>query len=159
MLDMQTVVPAEINRSIQRPTNFDLMFKYGVGAKNNLNTVDDTFTKDMVIDPPITISLALTPHELDLIYQKMIEIDFFAYPDVYTIPIASGCQTGEMTPSSSYAFEVVAGERTKTLLWNDSITNQNIQANKLRELIKLIVTIVKSKNEYQELPEPRGGYA
>lgn len=159
MLGIQTTVPATINPSIQRPANFDLMLKYGVGAKNIVNTLDDTFTKDMVLDPSITVDLALTPHELNLIYQKMIEIDFFAYPDVFVIPIAPGCPGGGMAPSSSYAFEVVAGDQTKTLAWNDSITNQNTQAEKLRDLINLIVTIVESKQEYQELPEPRGGYA
>lgn len=159
IFNMPTAVPATADPSIQRPANFELILNYGVGAKNVVNTVDDTFTKDMIIDPSITTTLVLAPHDLDLIYQKMVEINFFAYADTFAIPIASGCPGGGIAPSMSYAFEVVAGDQTKTLEWNDSITNQNTQADKLRDLIKLIVTIIESKQEYKELPEARGGYA
>ena len=59
------------------PSSFNLIFKYGVRARNELNTFNGTYTKDMVMDPSITVNLSLSKEELDRIYQKMIKIDFF----------------------------------------------------------------------------------
>jgi len=38
-------------------SNFNLIFKYGVGAKNEFNTFKGTYTKDMVMDPSVTVNL------------------------------------------------------------------------------------------------------
>jgi hypothetical protein len=46
----------------------------------------------------------------------------------------------------------------KELSWEDSITNQNNDADRLRELTKCIREIAESKKEYKKLPTPRGGY-
>ena len=67
-------------------SNFNLIFQYGVGARNELNTFEGTYTKDMIMDPPITVNLTLSKEELDIIYQKMIEINFFGYPDEFSVP-------------------------------------------------------------------------
>ena len=37
------------------PSSFNLISKYGVRAKNELNTFEGTYTKDMVMDPSITV--------------------------------------------------------------------------------------------------------
>ncbi len=68
-------------------STFNLIFKYGVDAKNILNTFEGTYTKDMIPDPPIATKLSLTREELDTIYKKMVDIDFFSYPDVFTKPV------------------------------------------------------------------------
>ncbi len=59
-----------------RESNFNLIFKYGIFAKNELNTFDGTYTKDMVQDPSITVELSLSEEELDSIYEKMAECRF-----------------------------------------------------------------------------------
>ncbi len=64
-----------------------------------------------------------------------------------------------MHPSISYYFYVVTNKFTKNLYWEDDILNQDPEAAKLRELIKLITKIVLSKSEYKNLPKPRGGYS
>jgi hypothetical protein len=65
-----------LNLPIGRPTNFNLVFKYGVGAKNELNTFDQTFTKDMVMDPSVTVKMKLSDNELNSIYQKINNLNF-----------------------------------------------------------------------------------
>ena len=47
----------------------NMIFSYGVASKNILNTFECIYTKDMVVDPSITINLQLTKSELDSIYQ------------------------------------------------------------------------------------------
>ena len=141
-----------------RESNFNLIFKYGVGAKNILDTFQGTYTKDMVIDPSITVELALSEAEKDIIYQRMIEIDFFNYPDKFSVSVTPGESFGILTPYPSYYFKVEYNSQVKELWWDDEITNPDEKADRLRELIKLIRDIVESKEEYKKLPEPRSGY-
>ncbi|MFC1919116.1 hypothetical protein ACFLWW_04025, partial [Chloroflexota bacterium] len=85
--------------------DFNLIFKYGVMARNELDTFQGTYTKDMVADPPITVNLSLTEEELDRIHRKMLEIDFFNYPETFTVSVAQGEKVGIVTPYSSYYFK------------------------------------------------------
>ena len=55
----------------------NLIFKYGITARNVLNTFSCTYTKDLVLDPPITTCLKLTIADIDLICDKMNQINFF----------------------------------------------------------------------------------
>lgn len=94
-------------------SDFDLIFKYGVKGpdaepKNVLNTVKGTFTKDMVLDPPITVKLRLTDEERDIIYGKMVEIGFFQYPAKFRVHVPLGASICIVTPYSSYHFRVVS---------------------------------------------------
>lgn len=140
-------------------SSFNLIFKYGVGARNVLNTFEQTYTKDMVIDSSITAELSLTKEELDTIYQKMTEIDFFDYPDTFSVVSDAEEIIGTITPYSSYYFKVEYDSNLKELWWNDNIfPDYDEEAHKLRELIKLIREIIESKEEYKNLPPPTGGY-
>lgn len=139
-------------------SDFGLIFRYGVMARNELNTFRGTYTKDMVSDPSITVDLSLSEGELDSIYQKMVEIDFFDYPDEFSVSVLPGESVGMVTPHSSYYFKVEYGSRVKELRWEDRIINKDEKADKLRELIKLIRDVIESKEEYQRLPEPTSGY-
>ncbi len=137
---------------------FNFIFKYGVTGRNTLDTFEGTFTKDMVTDPAITISFNLTAEEMDSIYQKMVEIDFFNYPDKFSITVPEGELKTEVTPYATYYFKVAYDGNIKELLWDDKYTNSDAQADKLKELIHLIRDIIELKPEYQVLPEPTSGY-
>jgi len=146
------------NSSLYSQSGFNLIFRYGVGARNELNTFQGTYTKDMISDPPITVDLSLTEEELDRIYQKMLETGLFSYPEEFSITLASGELMEMVTPHSSYFLKVEYGSVVKELRWEDKLTNQNEEAEKLRELFKLIRDIIEAKDEYKQLPEPTGGY-
>lgn len=137
---------------------FNLVFKYGVTAKNELDTFKETYTKDMVADPSITIKLPLSEEEMNRIYQKMVEIDFFSYPETFRVTVPAGELTSMVTPFSSYYFTVENNSQIKKLSWADDVTNPDEKASKLRELIKLIKSIIESREEYKRLPEPKSGY-
>ena len=132
--------------------DFNLDFKFGVGAINELNTFRGTFTKDMIIDESITIRLTLSKQELSQIYGKMIEIDFFNLPE--TFPQSNITKT----PFDSYYIKVQNGTRTKEVSWNTNMSlDVNIDEN-LHELTELIGSIIEQKLEYKILPPARGGY-
>lgn len=146
--------------SESRPADFNLVFKYGYGTinKNVLNTFNGTYTWDMVVDPPITIDFSLSDEDMDRIYQKMVEIDFFCYPGEFAIPLPEEGIVGMGTPYQGYYFMVECDNKVKVLRWEDKITNKNEEADKLRWLTGLIISLIESKDEYWELPSPRGGY-
>ncbi|MBN2599038.1 MAG: hypothetical protein JXA75_00755, partial [Candidatus Thermoplasmatota archaeon] len=117
-----------------------------------------TYTKDMVNAPAVTVNLKLPDEAMKNIYQKMLDIDFFNYPEVFSIPLTPGEITGEVTPYSKYYFIVNHDGQTKLLSWDDNITNENEQAESLQELINLITSSIESMYEYQNLPPQIGGY-
>ncbi|MBN1692680.1 MAG: hypothetical protein JW845_03895 [Dehalococcoidales bacterium] len=138
--------------------DFNFLFRYGVTGGNILNTFQGTFTKDMVMDPAITIDFTLTPEEMDSIYQKMLEIDFFDYPDEFEVTVPEGELINLVTPYATYYFKVQHSGGVKELTWEDEIVNPDEKADKLKELIHLIRDIIELKPEYLVLPEPSGGY-
>lgn len=155
---------------------FNFVFQYGYSStpKNVLDTYKETYTKDMVSDPSVTVKMVLSGEELDRILQKMKEIDFFDYPDEFFIKIAPGSPSGVVTPNLKYYFKVEHEGIIKELWWDDEIIWQDEfikespeeiiienkgEAEKLYELISLIREIIENKPEYRELPKPKSGYA
>jgi hypothetical protein len=137
---------------------FNLIFRYGVTGANVLDTFQGTFTKDMISEAPITIDFSLTAEEMESIYQKMLEIDFFDYPDEFEVAVPEGELARMVLPYSSYYFKIQHSSGIKELTWEDKITNTDEKADRLKELIHLIRDIIELKPEYQVLPEPSGGY-
>jgi hypothetical protein len=136
--------------------SFNLKFSYGVNARNVLNTFQDTYTKDLIMDGTTTISFTLPDSQLQRISSKMSEINFFNYPDTFVVP--TGDTVGIVTPHSTYIFHVVNNSEVKDLYWSDSIIIQKRAAVKLRELITLIEDIISFNPKYSQLPLARGAY-
>jgi hypothetical protein len=136
--------------------DFNLKFSYGVSARNVLNTFENTYTKDLIMDGTITVPFKLSCSDLKQISDKMIGINFFTYPDTFFIQ--PGDTAAIITPCNTYDFEVSNKSVSKHLYWVDEIVKQDTQAIKLRELISFIKTIVQSKPEYSQLPPAKGGY-
>jgi hypothetical protein len=132
---------------------FNLIFKYGVGAKNELNTYNGTYTQDMVLDPSITTNLTLTVEEKWQILQRIDEMDLFSFPGNF-----SANPSGWVTPQADYYIKVQNGSQTKEVSWNDnSLMDSNIHSN-LEQLASYIQSVIVQKAEYKALPTPRGGY-
>jgi hypothetical protein len=141
-----------------QPTSFNFDFRYGVGAKNELDTFEKTYTRDMIVDPSVKIKMELTDGEMVEIYQKMMEINFFDYPDKFSVTVPAGESFGMETPCSSYYFKAAYKSTIKEVSWDDCITYKDQGADKLRELIRYIENVIESKEEYKRLPTPRGSY-
>ncbi|MHB1421333.1 MAG: hypothetical protein ACYCX4_17425 [Bacillota bacterium] len=138
----------------QMPSNFQFVLKYGVGAKNVLDTSKETFTKDLVTAGTATTKLRLTPGERQTIYKQMRDIDILSYPE-YIKPLKGL----SVTPNVSYSLTISFGNIEKSIYW-DSMSELNGQrSDELRNLINNIKTLIESKKEYKKLPPARGGYA
>jgi len=133
--------------------SFNLIFKYGVGAKNELNTFNGTYTKDLVLDPSVTIKLTLTNEEKLQILQKIAEMDLLNFPDNF-----SRRQSPIVTPQTDYYIKVQNGSQIKEISWNtNSLIESNMQ-NSLEQFVSYLIGIIEQKPEYKALSPPRGGY-
>jgi hypothetical protein len=133
-----------------------LVFAFGPGARNVLDTGSGTFTKDMILASPLTVPLRLSDADMARITRKLEDIDFWSYPPVYRTEATVG--SGWMSPSSSYRFEVTTAAGTKTVTWTDEVSSDDPRALRLRELALLVQGIVTGTPEYKAMPEAEGGY-
>ena len=153
-------------------TTSNIIFRYGSsGARrsneldtftkhsNELNTFKGIFTKDMVNKDLVTTKMDLTQEELDTIYQKMIDIDFFSYPKSFD-PTFEGSVIGSTESFLAYYLEYQNETGSKVVYWDtEFVAPEDIQYNNLRELAQLILEIIQAKPEYQDLPKPTSGYS
>ena len=137
-----------------------LVFAYGIGARNLLDTRNGTFTKDMILGSPLTVSLQLTPGEMARIAQELERIDFFSCPREYETPVDPSQESREAPAGlhHSYRFAVTTERGTKVVVWQDKILNDDERAAGLRALAHLIEDMITAKPEYLRLAPPEGGY-
>ena len=135
-------------------TNFAFRFEFGSCDNDVLDTFAGTFTKDMIVEPAITIPLELSEEQMVAIYQKMEQIDFFDYPAVFTIPKPEGMQS----PAMQYYIEVRNGNVTKTVRWDgEYFSKSDRQANNLEDLFYMIMKMIWEHPDYLQLPELKAG--
>ena len=135
-----------------RKSDVNLLFKYGVGERNELNTFNNSYTKDMIIDPPITIGLYLSDAEMEQISQEMVAINFFNLSE--TFPLSEKL----VMPSEGYYVRVQNGSMTKEVSWSTNSELNSTTENNLQQLANCITGIVEKRPEYTRLPPPNGAY-
>jgi hypothetical protein len=131
----------------------NIVFRYGVWSKNELDTFEGTYTKDLIANGTVTTRLILTQEELTQIKQKSDEINFFSYPDSFPkIPNRT------MYPQFDYYIKIQDHSVTKEVSWNtNSLIDGNME-NNLTQLRNYITSLIEQKPEYKALPTPYGGY-
>jgi hypothetical protein len=135
---------------------FNVIFKFGIGAGNELNTFNDTFTKDLILDGTAATRLVLLQSDFDSIESRLQNIDIFSYPDTF---VAQHTDTITfITPYPTYLLRLTLDSRTKVVFWEDSMISSDTRTKKLRVTFQFIRELVESKPEYKQLPPARGGY-
>lgn len=133
--------------------DFGLLFKYGVGAKNELDTLNGTYTKDMIMDPSITTNLTLSVEEKWQIMNEIYSIDFFNLPNSFPINPHMW-----KTTQTDYFLKVQNGTQTNEVYWNaNSLLEDSIEKN-LEQLVIYLIEIIENKEGYKALPTPTAGY-
>ncbi len=133
------------NCTTQPPSNFDFVFSYGSCITVQIDTFQDRLTRVVEQEREI-IPFSLNEREKAMIYSKMLEIGFFAYPEQFSIPTPESGITGAVTPASTHGFRVRSDTITKELHWTDEIVEPDTpEADKLRELVKLMKRIIATQ--------------
>lgn len=135
------------------PKDFNFVFNFGYDGKNQLDTINGKFTKDMIVDPSFTVDFELSDEEMNTIYNEMREINILSYPEDYT-PICNVMHT----PFDTYSIKIITGGREKNIHWADRYITSGEDSVRLRGLFGKIRQIIINKEEYKKLPQVRPGY-
>jgi hypothetical protein len=155
----------------QEKDNFNIIFRYGVEdevnallfhynrkPKNMLNTLSDTFEKDLVENGKAKTKLVLTESEMKELETYIIERDIMNYPDKITFETKTDIGRGR-----SYLTLYVGGQE-KTIEWINIWTSKGYtkemknQVKNLDELGIMIFEMIQNKEEFKKLPDAKGGY-
>jgi len=139
--------------------DFNILLRFGVGGRNELNTFQNTYTKDLISDGIVTVSLVLSDRELQTVKEKLIEIGFFSYPDSLPVSPADSFLVA-IEPHASNQIRVKNQSMVKTVFWNDTIVPSytDIRRKNLQEIIAFIANMISQRPEILNLPPARGGY-
>ncbi|SFJ12328.1 hypothetical protein SAMN02799624_03358 [Paenibacillus sp. UNC496MF] len=142
-----TAMPADM------PADFDFELKYGYGGgKNEVDTYDDTITKDLIVNGTATADLALSEQEMRDIYARMREIDVMGKKKLE--PENPGCG---QEPHTDDSWTVTAAGETKSMHWSTEHCDITDDARQLADL-RYVRGVAESKAAYKALPEAEGGY-
>ncbi|WP_042475674.1 hypothetical protein [Bacillus ndiopicus] len=144
--EMAVTLPDEM------PTDFNFKVQFGIGTKNIIDTYENTVTKDLISDGTASTPFQFTEEEMTFIYNEMKESDVGATKKL--IP-KSNCG---MEPYSEDIWHITINGQTIDYELTDRYCKLTKDAEELLALREKIFSIVRSKPEYQDLPEPRGGY-
>lgn len=162
-----TRLPTKVNEPITPEPNFAFVFEWSPCYSSVLNTFDNKLTVESNTDPPITstIDFALSREELGKISQEMSDIDFFSYPEKFSIQLPPNVIRVYTGGPVRYRFDVQKGGQRKVVSWEDEFSEPRdmpwkaedsepgrTQAIKLRELIELIQKILATYPEFNRLP-------
>jgi hypothetical protein len=136
-----------------KPKDFNFVFSYGVGSKNQLDTIKGQYTKDMVTEPSLSTNLKLSDENMDNIYSEIRKINILGYPDSFNPK-----NNVTRNPYHTYNFKIIVDGVEKNISWVDENVSQSKEAVQLRELFEKIQEIIEGKEEYKKLPEAKGGY-
>ncbi|MCR8660642.1 hypothetical protein [Paenibacillus endoradicis] len=155
VVEQGTVVEEQYNMPKEMPDDFDfsVSFGYGESTKNEINTFNDSVTKDLITKGIATAEIKFTLEEMDSIYEKMREMNIM---EMKGVPLAKlGCQS---IPFNEDNWEISIDGKTNTLTWTDKHCDVSEEASQLLELRLFIQHIVEEKETYKQLPTAVGGY-
>lgn len=135
------------------PKDFDIYYSFGVGEKNIFDTKNDLWIKDMVCDPSLNYTVALTQNEKKVIYEAIVKNDFFSLKENMLPSSGVSCE-----PSSGLTLQVTADEKTKTVRWMCGYSESNPDYLKLKSITNTIQNIISKKESEMSVPEPKCGY-
>ncbi|WP_160037077.1 hypothetical protein [Paenibacillus sp. An7] len=153
-LDTETKI-SQINQlpgEMPEDFNFSLSYGYGEVNKNEINTYNNSVTKDLIIKGTAKADFSFSQDEMQSIYKKMREINIMR--------INEFSQQGDCakTPSNTDSWKITINSETRTFSWMDQHCSVSNDEKLLLDLRIYIQQIVDGKDAYIALPEAEGGY-
>ncbi|WP_176371406.1 hypothetical protein [Litchfieldia alkalitelluris] len=142
-----------VSNDVGMPEDFNFSLSYGVDGKRKIDTFDGTIVKDLVSAGRIEADISFTEEEMEEIYTKMMDIDIMGDLD---IPEEQNC--GSIPGTISVWYIEMNGE-SQSIGYGSVCKNSSDDLKNLSDLEDYIHEMLFHKEEYQELPEPVGGYA
>lgn len=143
----------EVGRNLpeEMPVDFNFVLKYGFEARDIINTYENTYTKNMVLNDDETIEMILSDEEKKVIYEKMRAVNILNSAD-------NASETTCADPHERNKLNLTLNGEEYQREWITSYCN-NAPDEKLKEFTEFLHReIIMTKEEYNDLPEASGGY-
>lgn len=141
----------------EKEFNFKL-FQYKLN-KNILNTLEDTYKKDLILAGTVKTKLKLTEEEMNKIEKFILKEKILDYSEEIKSRI------NRFTPNFVSNLTIYREGKKKTIRWRPfaecmgGLEDETMeQVKTLNDFEELVTKIIKSKEEYKKLPERKGGY-
>jgi predicted small lipoprotein YifL len=139
------------------PDDFNFRLNFEVDGKNQIDTYNGTFTKDLIIDGTKTIDFIVPENIKKEIFNKMTEIGIMSFPDTLNLDDLY------ISPSCDYDLHITVNGTVKAVVWTDGFYPYRYEdlPEKNKEflgLVKYISDYIYGTDEYKQMPEANGGY-
>jgi len=138
---------------------FDFELSFGTYGKKNINTFNDTITKDLVLAGTITTDYVLPEHVKKRVYNMLRDMDVLSFPSELALPMVDTDRTNFL-----YLRIVIDGEENSIQCWVPwgfklgGIGSTSVQHYQFLTLTNYISNHVYKSDEWQGLPKTVGGY-
>ncbi|TVL98830.1 MAG: hypothetical protein CV087_20370 [Candidatus Brocadia sp. WS118] len=140
------------------PFDFSFVYSFGISGKNVLDSAQNHFLADMVCDPPIGITINLSDTEKQAIWQSVLQNDFFSFGN-FTQNCDESGQCLSISPEEFTTLSVTGNGKTHTIQHRGSyLYNDNENYLKFEEITEIINNILRSRDNFENLPSPRCAY-
>ncbi|MFG6149170.1 hypothetical protein [Halobacillus sp. B23F22_1] len=140
----------------QKPDDFGFSVQFGVNYKNEVNSFEDQVTKDLIAEGAVTADIAFSPKENDKIYEKMKEMNIVEKKKLTPEQVSETICTQE--PHEEDIWRIIIEGETITHSVSGAYCEPTHDAQKLIELRNYVFSIVRSKEEFKELPLSKASY-
>ena len=157
------------------PTDFNFSINFGYGnAKNRIDTYNQIFTKDLVMDGTETIDFEIPLEEMQKIYQAFQKYRVSELPNVIDAKAVSGTDTvyayadgdplcSYSTPAYLYFVTYTCNDETRTIICNDggpwdALKGPPDTRNRLVNFVNTICDYIYNTDEYKNMSPINGGY-
>jgi hypothetical protein len=134
-----------------------ILYSWGVGGHNRLDSASGTFTKDLISDGTITVDFELSAEQKQLIAQRADSIGFWQLPDRITYPDSLEI-IHAVQPYTKHLLVIWEEHRTKVVTWDTGVVDPIAERDRVEPLGALIRKMITESVMYKSLPKSSGGY-
>ena len=161
LLVLIVILIVEVRNNRQAYDNdieFNFSLNFGTYGKNNINTYEDTITKDLVSAGSHTVEYVLPEEAKKKIFDMMRMKDFMSFPENLNIPIYDG-------HVKHLSLKVTIGGEEHTVRWNvpwdlemAARERMTIYHQGFLDIVEYISIQVYESPEWKALPKSEGNY-
>ena len=129
------------------------------GWANELNTFEQTFQKDLVLDGVATTDFWFTTKEQEEILAEVESVNFFSLPDTVGYNLVKDTIALFIQPHPGWQhLRIRHDNQEKIVSWYDLNIYEDEYSASLSKLVRVVIEIIELKPAYQALPPAKGGY-
>jgi hypothetical protein len=133
--------------------DIDLKIHMKYGYADEVNTFENYFKKDLVMDGFADTTFSFTAEQKNAILSMANEVNFFDMPEVIESTV-----NYEQNPSPGQQMLRIKFDKwDHTVKWQPPIGDSKLEQD-IKKLSYFIINIIINSPEYKALPAPSGGY-